>query len=90
MDLMEQNRFAEELGKFIERKLKGKEYHLIVSIANEPGKGFSFTISTLTEQSQYKALSAIMSGAEGESDALMNKFKLPPNTKINKPVEPKW
>jgi len=90
MDLIEQNKFAEELGEFIERKLKGKDYHVIVSVANEPSSGFSFSISTLTEESQYKVLSAIISGAEDEADALTDEFKLPPNARINKPVEPKW
>lgn len=89
MDLAEQNKFSEELGEFLARKLKGKDYHIIASVADLE-KGFSFPISTLTNQSTYQALDLVTSGVVDESEMVIEQFKLPSSRKINKPVEPKW
>ena len=90
MDLTEQNKFSEELKEFLARKLKDKQYHNIITIETAPDAGFAFTTSTLTEESKYQTLKIAMDGIGQETESLMNKFELPAEKKLNKPVEPKW
>ncbi len=89
MDLQEQNELMNEVEKLLEKKLKGKEFHVIIAV-EENGTGFAFSISSLTELSNYRSCSLIVNGTSKEADGLADQFKIPSDARFKLPIEPKW
>ncbi len=89
MDLAEQNKFSEELESFLNKKLKGNEFHLVVAVAKEKN-GFTLSKSTIGEDTTFQNCDLVISGIADEAENLLEKFKIPSGTKFKKPVEPKW
>ncbi len=88
MDLTAQQELATELEHFLSQKFKGEEFQVILSSTNNHS-GFAFTIGTLTEFSSFDNCSLIVNGIAEEAQALTDRFKIPSNTKLKKPIEPK-
>lgn len=88
MDLQEQNELANEIERLLEKKLKGKEFHAVVAVERE-GNGFAFSVSNLSELSNYRSCSLIVNGIGEEADKLAEQFKIPSDARFKLPLEPK-
>lgn len=88
MDFTEKNQLAEEIETLLKKKIRGKEFHAAIAIEDE-GDAFAFSVSTLEETSRFRSCSLITGGIGEEASYLAKRFKIPPNTKLKKPVEHK-
>ncbi len=88
MNFEEQNQLAESLTEIISTKLSKKEFHAIIAIEDK-GECFTFAISSLAENSFFHSCKLIVKGIGEEAQLLVEKFKIPPDEKIKRPVEPK-
>ncbi len=87
MDLIEQNELAEEIDKLLTIKLTGRDYHVIVAVEGKSDK-FALALSTLNEKTAFKSCSVIVTGIAEEAKMLSDKFKIPSDEKLKKPIEP--
>lgn len=88
MDLIEKNALASEIEKLLRKKIKNKEFHAAITIEDQ-GDAFAFSISSLKETSTFRSCSLITGGIGEEANYLAEQFKIPPNTKLKKPIERK-
>lgn len=88
MDLDAQNKLANEVEQLLAKRLKKHEFYAAIA-AVERGNGFVFSIGTLNERSVFQNCSLIVSGIGAEAKEISDRFKIPSDKKINKPVEPK-
>ncbi len=87
MDFDKQNEFAIELEKFLSKWLQNKPFHVIISAEVSPGIGFAFPISTLNKRTAFESCNIVVSGIVDETDSIMDRFKIPSDKSIKKPVE---
>lgn len=89
MNLEEQNKFAAEFDKFLSRKLKGEQFHAIITVGKSYEDGFAYSIGTLSKNTAHEACDMIAVGISEEAKRLLNQFKIPSNRKIKKPIQHK-
>ncbi len=88
MNFEEQNQLAESLSDVIFDKLKGNAFHVVIAIENE-GKCFSFSTSSLSEESRFQSCKLLVKGISEETQTLLDKFRIPSDEKLKRPIEPK-
>ncbi len=88
MNLIEQNEFAVELEKFLSKRLGNKPFHLIISAEASPGNGFAFPITNLKGRTPFESCNLVVSGIADETDSLVDKFEIPSDKSVKKPLQP--
>lgn len=89
MDFVEQNETRQEIEKFLMKKFRDRQFHAIIAVEDYvPGEGVLLTMGTLTGRSPMQTWKTIVGSLTEHIETLTKEFELP-DTKINKPVEPK-